>query len=478
MTDSLDTPLAHRLASSPVGGVFETRPFESMLLRGFLRGFRISRARAAADVSLGSGPSAYLAAVGAPPAPHLHPRIERALAEYARLRSEYDDATERWDDAFWGDAETTPDERVELERERRRASARRAMPASTFRFLASDHFLPPVKYEIPNPDEAIGRWAAHAAHPDRFYGLRGEIEPVERSRELRGPGTVEYLVRFPSPSPYVGDSATARVYEPAEGDRSALPTLVFNHGFGMLNDQLTYWPEEEYAGRALAPEGYRVVLPEAPWHGRREKAGLYSGEPYVARAPVATFQLFEASAMENGVLVEWARSRGAPVVGVGGLSLGGLTALHVAGHCGAWPESMRPDLVFPVAATGAVDELLADGRLSRRLGLPGALSAAGWTRARLRQLAPLLNPPADPDIDPSRVVAFRGLRDEVAPAGSAEELLDAWDVPAENRIEWRTGHFGVFAKLVRGGEFRGVVRERLNAVARSADAGEPRPRSA
>ncbi|WP_129115632.1 alpha/beta hydrolase [Halegenticoccus tardaugens] len=468
MPDSVDSPQIHRLLASPAGAALERPWFEPLLQRSFVNRFAIGHARAAADVSLGSGPAAFLDAVDAPPAPHLHARIERALAEYARLRDAYDEATARWGEAFWGDAETTPDERVDLERERRRAAARRNAPVWLFRFLASDHLLPPAAFDLPDPDATIRRWIPHAERPDRFYSAHAEIRPVERSREVRGPGTVEYLVRFPSPSPYVGGRASARVYEPADGDRSALPTLVYAHGLGMASDQQAYWPEEEYVARALAPGGYRVVLPEAPWHGRRETAGSYSGEPFLARAPVATFELFEAWALETGVLTDWARSTGAPAVGVGGISLGGITALHVAGHCGTWPASMRPDLVFPAAMTGAVDELLVEGDLSARMGLADALSAAGWTAARLRRLAPLLNPPAEPDVDPDRIVAFRGLADGVAPAASARDLLDSWDVPEGNRHEWSVGHFGVLVRLARDATFRNVVRDRLDAAASSS----------
>lgn len=469
--DALDTPRIHRVLTSPLGRLMETRTVEQLALRGLRREFGIGRARAAADVSLGHGPAAFLEAVGTPPAPDLHPRIEAALAEYATRREAFEEANERWEEAFWGADDVDPDELVAVERERREAADRHAQPTRLFRFLATEHVLPPVKYDVPKPDAAAHQWEGYLTNPERLYSFDGDLPVVERSRTVRGPGTVESFLRFESPSPYF-ETATARVYEPAAGDdggdgdadRSALPTLIFNHGLGMMNDTMAYWPPEAALARPLAREGYRVVLPDAPWHGRREAAGSYSGEPYLAKGPVGMFQLFSAGALENGVLVDWARREGAPVVAVGGLSLGGITTFHVVGHCGSWPESTRPDLAFPVGAPGVVDETVVRSRLLELLDTDDALRAAGWTPALLGEFGPLLNPPATCGIDPSRVVSFGGRQDEVAPYDTTRWLLDSWEVPDENRIEWNVGHMGVLLQMLRHDDFRTRVKGELDAL--------------
>ncbi len=73
---------------------------------------------------------------------------------------------------------------------------------------------------------------------------------------MRGPDTREYLVRFPSPSPYVEDTAYARVYEPFDAPvEEPLPTLVYGTGLAMACDSIEYWTEVEYVGRELAPGG-------------------------------------------------------------------------------------------------------------------------------------------------------------------------------------------------------------------------------
>jgi hypothetical protein len=102
------------------------------------------------------------------------------------------------------------------------------------------------------------------------YVPPGTVPEVEQSATMRGPDTREYLVRFLSPSPYVEDTAYARVYEPFDAPaEEPLPTLVYGTGLAMAWDSIEYWTEEEYVGRKLTLEGYRVVLPVPPWHGRR-----------------------------------------------------------------------------------------------------------------------------------------------------------------------------------------------------------------
>ena len=468
--DHLETSPLHRLMTSPVGRLLTSRPFEAFKTRSLPREFAIVRARAAADVALGEGPEAYLREVDAPPAPHLHDRIERALAQYASVREEYDETMERWDSVFWGGYESLPDERVTIERDRREIAQQRAKPADIFGFLAKEHLVPSVKFETPDPDDALSRWHHELAEPARLYGFTEsraseEFPRVERSATVRGPGTVEYLLRFTSPSPHLSDDASARVYEPADVDGD-LPTLVFHSGWGMFDDQLVYWPEEEYLARTLAPMGYRVILPDAPWHGRREPLGNYSGEPYVARAPVGLFTLYAAAALETAVLTDWARTEGAPVVGVGGVSLGGTIALHVGGRCGDWPESMRPDLLFPVGAPGAIDQTLLSGALTHLLDIDDAFDAAGWTGEHLHEFAPLLNPPKTPCLAPERVFTFVGAHDGMAPTRTARALFEEWGIPRPNQTEWDCGHFGVMANLIRRDEFQQTVRRELDRATR------------
>ncbi|WP_458184992.1 alpha/beta hydrolase family protein [Haladaptatus sp. NG-WS-4] len=222
----------------------------------------------------------------------------------------------------------------------------------------------------------------------------------------------------------------------------------------MMYDQLSYWPEEEYVGRSLAPSGFRVVLPESPWHGRRESPGHYSGEPYLRSMPVTLFQLYAAQAQEIAVLTGWAREQGAPTVGVGGVSLGGIVTLFVAGHSDEWPDRYRPDAAFPVAMSAKMDELVLGSSMVALLDGIDALRDAGWDTNRLRELAPLLRPPETPGVDPENVYPFGGLRDGMTDYESASELFDRWGVPASNRTVWDCGHFGTLLRVIRKDDYQ------------------------
>ncbi|RDI70308.1 dienelactone hydrolase family protein [Halopelagius longus] len=473
--DRLSTPPRQRLLASPLGSVTATRPFESLKTRSLPRKFAGYRVRAAADVALGSGPAAFLREADAPPAPHLHDRIETALARYADVREAYEELLERWEAVFWGDVEAGPDQRVELERERRRISEAHARPNDVFGFLARGHYVPPVKYDVPDPDAAAEKWAHELAEPERLYGFSDAtvteaLPRVTRSATVAGPGTTEFRLRFETPALHVGDTATARVYEPDDAE-GALPTFVFYSGLASLGDLLRYWPEEEAVGRRLAREGYRVVLPDAPWHAHREPRGSYSGEPALARAPIGMFELYAAASKEAGVFVDWARTEGAPRVGVGGVGLGGTVALHVAGRCDLWPESMRPEFAAPVGAPGAVDQTITSSDLYEALDLGDALSAAGWTGRRLRDFAPLLNPPAEPAVNPERILAFYGAADETAPAETTEALVRRWRLPRRNVTEWDCGHVGVRTRLIRGDSYRRAVTRELDRQTMQTETG-------
>ncbi|MFC7203393.1 alpha/beta hydrolase [Haloferax namakaokahaiae] len=471
--DYLRTPAVHRLLTAPVGRVFTSRIFESYKARSLPADFGVTRARAAADVALGSGPNTYLKEVGAPPAPSLDRRITHALAQYADIREAYDATMAKWNDVFWEDYESLPDERVALERERRECAHQHAKPTDVFGFLTSEHYVPPVKFETPDAETARTRWRHELAEPERLYGFSEmrtaeQVPRVERSATVRGPNTTEYVLRFPSPAAHLGDMATARVYEPADGDDS-LPTLVYHSGWGSLNDQGTYWPEEEALGRTLSPRGFRVILPDAPWHGRRERPGFYSGEPYIARVPEGMFTLYAGAALETAVLTDWARTEGAPAVGVGGTSLGGTIALHVAGWCDYWPESMRPDRLFVVGAPGSITQTIPSSDLTPMLGLDSALDVAGWNGEALREFAPLLNPPSEPALDPSKIFTFSGRRDRMAPFATTRTLIEQWGVPARNQVEWNCGHFGVLSNMIRTGGVQRKIRRQLDDASREKE---------
>ncbi|HJK96803.1 MAG TPA: hypothetical protein RMF84_06255 [Polyangiaceae bacterium LLY-WYZ-14_1] len=447
---TLQTSLAHRILAGPLGWVMTTGWFDSLKMSMLPREFRMARARALAFVHPET--ESFFQAVGVTAAARkkLAGPAEKALAELGCRRAALAPVKARFEEALWRGGERNPADLVVLEQQHRRVSEAAIKPGMLFRFLSNEPSFAPTGFSVPDPQAALAAAQPWLDDPATLYAAPPMPERVERSTAIPGPSGPEYLIRFSSPSAFTGgDTVTARVYEPS-GGAEATPTFIYGSGLGMVYDLISYWPEEDYLARRLAARGVRVVLPESPWHGRRELAGRYSGEPYLARAPVPIFELFSAQAQETAQIIAWARDRGAPRVGVGGVSLGALITQQIVGHAAHWPGIMRPDMAFIGAGSGRVDEVVVKGDLSGRLGMGAAVRAAGWTDPMLARLRPLLDPPDAPGIPADRVLAYLGRRDETTPFVLATSLLDGWGVPPGNRIIHDAGHIALYTRLIRG----------------------------
>jgi hypothetical protein len=457
-TKRLRTPWSHELIVSPLGALMNTRFFERLKDRSLPREFRLARASAAAAASVGRGVDAFLRALGGPPqvAGPTRRRLEESLSTFEvdwRARAV---AVDAWERAFFGADETTPEERVALETRRRAASERCVQASKTLGWLSEQELVPPVRCETPSPDATLAAYADALADPDAAYGAPEVRPPVEVSRSVPGPAGEEYVVRFASPSDRFDDTVYARVFEPRV-PAGAAPTFIYASGLAMAYDQIRYWPEEDYMARPLARRGCRVVLVESPWHGRRTKPGFSSGEPYLGTAPQGLFELYLGQAQETARLIAWARERGSRVVGVGGVSLGGIVSQQIAGRCAGWPPAMRPDVAFLGATSTHIDEVVLNSTITDSLGVDAAVRAAGWTPELLRRLRPLLDPPERAGVPPENVVAVLGRRDGYVPYGYARALLESWGVPDANVVTWDADHFGVLVRLFRDSTAQDLV---------------------
>ncbi|MGP1353875.1 MAG: alpha/beta hydrolase family protein [Parasphingopyxis sp.] len=459
--DTLHTSSMHRMLCGPLGWLLTTGLFNNLKMAMLPREFRMARARSVAV--LHTDPSDFLNALGATDAARrrLEGSATKALTELAHRRAALQPVEAQWEDAVWGGEPSDPSTLVALEEKRRALSEAALKPGMLFRFLWKEPSIAPTGFATPDPAEALSQATGWLEKPELLYAAPEAPAAVERSASIPGPAGPEYLIRFRSPSPFTDrDTVTARVYQPASGSTDA-PTFVFGSGLGMVYDLIGYWPEEDYMARRLARRGVRTILPESPWHGRRELPGRYSGEPYLARAPVSIYELFSAQARETAAIVAWARSEGARRVGVGGVSLSGLVAQQVVGHCGAWPEAMRPDMVFIGAGSSHVDQVVVMGDLSERLGMTAAVRGAGWTDALLAKLRPLLDPPETPAIPPEAILTYLGSRDRSTPYALARQLLDRWKVPERNRIVHDADHMALYTRLIRSDEAASRIADML-----------------
>jgi fermentation-respiration switch protein FrsA (DUF1100 family) len=117
---------------------------------------------------------------------------------------------------------------------------------------------------------------------------------------------------------------------PAGQTNRPLPTLIFYHGF--TSSKLVY----SYFAVALAQEGFRVVMPDAVEHGERFSGDAEGRLGRFWQILLRNFEEFPALAaeLEDRGLVAEGR------LGVGGASMGGMTALgllarHPQLRCGA-----------------------------------------------------------------------------------------------------------------------------------------------
>jgi len=468
MRARLSTPTVHRVISSPLGALLDKPAFERIKLARLPLGLSLLRLGAAASAMASADVDELLRVTGVRAAiPHeIRRRLEKGLARFTRHRRAKEEASRRWENAFWGDGfgPIGDEDLVRIEIERRKLSNQCVMPSATLGFFATTGFVPPIAYQVPSPGDFTVKWTSALVRPELLFVAPKEMPKIERSQRMRGPAGLESFLRFQSPSA-LGDRVYAKVFEPVEDPRA---TFIYVGGLFAPCDSVTYWPEEEYMGRSLAARGHRVVLVEPPFHGRRAPLGKASGEACLATAPEGFFQLAAAGAQEVAVLVAWARALGSRVVGVGGTSTGALVAQELAGRALSFPRGMRPDIVLCAGAGLHLDEVLLKSPLAQKLGLPKAILDAGWTAEALACLRDLLDPPSEPGIAPDRIFALLGAEDPLLPFGRGRELLRQWRVPEENVTLVRGGELGMLLHLVRHSDVQLKIARALYRAARAA----------
>jgi hypothetical protein len=372
-----------------------------------------------------------------------------ALSRSANTRRRLVEATQRWDDALFGDG---VGDLAAVDAARVAAGFAHLMSRASFIPVLALAEASPVRWEIPTAEDVAAAHGAALADVDAAFAAPA-MPPVTASPAYDVPSGRRRWLRFAAPSSRMTDEAFARVTEPRwAGSRGAgphdarrAPSIVVANGICIEIDYLDGGVD---VAATLAGLGFRVIEMVTPWHGRRAPAGWYGGEPFFGTAPLGPLDLFHAAVREMAVLVGWARSFDAPVA-VAGISLGSLVCQLVASRSAAWPVAMRPDAALLIAHSGRLETITFDGALTSGLGLGDAMARAGWTREALYAWLPLLNPAPRLAIDPARVVSVVGLADRIVPARDGQALCDAWRVPAENRFVSNQCHFSVPIHLYR-----------------------------
>jgi pimeloyl-ACP methyl ester carboxylesterase len=369
-------------------------------------------------------------------------KLAEALEQTAAAREIAERREEEWQKAFFGNGTEGPEARRELEASRYAASHAYNLSRRHFGFMLRND--PPRIKSLPQSPEEIA--AIYGSRFERLSlnGISGNAPQIEVSKSIERAAGIDYWIRFQSPSALLGDTVYARVLEP-HGAKNP-PTIIFGHGICIEFD---HWRGLIDEARTLRAEGFRVIRPVAPWHGRRRPLGSFGGQPMMTRIPGGMFDAFTGAAQEWAVIAEWARRTSTGPLAYGGTSLGALIAQFAAEKIGERDERLRPDGLFLITHSGRMTDATFNGDMAGLLGVDLNAEENGWSREKIEHGLGLLDPARLPAVKPERIVTVLGKRDRITPFASGLSLIDSWGVPDENRFVWDRGHFSMPLTMIR-----------------------------
>jgi pimeloyl-ACP methyl ester carboxylesterase len=383
-------------------------------------------------------------------------KLDEALRQTAAARGHAAQTEADWQAAFFGGGSESAEALREIEAARFAASHAYNLTRRHFGFLLRSD-PPRIRSATQTPDEIA---AIYGADFERLSlaDVANATAQVEVSKPVERAAGTDYWLRFQSPSSLLGDTVYARVLEP-RGVANP-PTVIFGHGICIEFD---HWRGLIDEARTLRAEGFRVIRPVAPWHGRRRPPGSFGGQPMMARIPGGLFDAFTGAAQEWAVIANWVRGKWDTPLAFGGTSLGALIAQFAAEKIGERSERLRPEGLFLITHSGRMTDATFNGDMAGLLGVDLNAAEHGWNRERIEAGLGLLDPARLPAVKPERIVTVLGKRDRITPFASGLSLIDSWGVPDANRFVWDRGHFSMPLTMIRNpapvARFREVMRK-------------------
>jgi pimeloyl-ACP methyl ester carboxylesterase len=297
------------------------------------------------------------------------------------------------------------------------------------------------------------------ADPDAFFGEPAAVDPA--LREAR-PGVWD--ATWPSTyEPYLSEvaekylsrvenrTARARLFL---GRAARRPAVIAIHGYmgGHWVLEEAQWPIPW-----LLRAGLDVALPVLPFHAAR--GGARRGAPQFPSAdPRLTNEGFRQAAADVLALARWLRDRGAPKVGVMGVSLGGYTSSLLA------TISDELDFVMPMIPLASIADFAREqGRLGdgdRVSEQHAALERANWI------VSPLARPLKVPA---SRALVIAAENDQITPSSHARRIAahfgcELVTLPGGHLVQLgRREAFGALAKMLAR---EGIIPEKKRRARR------------
>ncbi len=427
----------------PLGGPFTLPWFDSASMF-FLRKIYLplSRLWGAADEARGSV-ARFAELTGFEMSRRQYRRLAETLLQFEASRARTEAVDAAWRQAFFDARQPGVASLVAIEKARKETHQAHNLMRGQLRFLL--HQKPPTsRYEIPTQAEVETLYGDIRSDPAPFFAAPDTMPEVEQSRPLPAADSSQYWLRFRSPSPRCPELVYARVHEPP--GVTDPPTIIYGHGICVEFDYLEGLIDEV---DVLCELGFRVVRPEAPFHGRRRPLGYYGGEYVSATSPIGALDTFTAAVVERAVLMDWCRRNSNAPIAVGGSSLGALIAQLVAGKARDWPAPLRPDALLLIMHCARLEDAFIHGSIARLFGALDAKHERGWSVATVAKYFQALNPPESPCVDAANIVSILGRRDTATPFTGGLDLLERWEIPEANRFLWPQGHFSLPIALTR-----------------------------
>lgn len=267
------------------------------------------------------------------------------------------------------------------------------------------------------------------AEAAEYYGAPGRVDqlfadpraitPAEtRVRPLHGGAVVD--IRWPSGYEAVHPEHRRRLARLSENRTASArwyrharpaPTILWAHGWALGNPLIE---ERVFPARAFYRLGYDVLLPTLPFHSGRKKRSR-PRPLWPSPSPIISTEATAQAVSDLRALVRFCIARGAPSVGMSGMSLGGFTTSMMV--------TAEPRLAFavPFIPFSSVAELLwdhGDGTPSRQAAVAQGVDLAALERG-MAAASPLRR---EPLIGPERILVVAASLDHVTPPRYAEKL--------------------------------------------------------
>jgi pimeloyl-ACP methyl ester carboxylesterase len=286
---------------------------------------------------------------------------------------------------------------------------------------------------------------AYKAPDDVLFAPPAPVHPsLERVRAMKG-GTVYDAAWSSDFEPFL--PAIRDKYLEHEANRTARarlylsetprPAIVLIHGYMAGH----WWVEERAWPIAWLAERYDLALALLPFHALRSTKDRRGPPPFPGPDPRVTNEGFRQAVFDLRALIGLLRERGAPHVGVMGMSLGGYTTSLLA--------TIDPDVSFAVPIIPLAS--LAD--FAEEQGRLGTGEEARLQHDALEEANQIVSPFTRPSVvAPRRVLIVAGSADRITPPTHAERLAKHFGASI---VRFEGGHLLQFG---RAAAFRKVGR--------------------